>query len=133
VTSALPEGFVDPTDPAAVGAVLDATVAGAGLDAVTDLLSRLPGTRTTAAVPKGFLRAAVPAAVWLGPESCWSGTQPPTLLQVVGGVVLHRTEIHPGDVAEALSRVIADLVRRTGATADASAVLTAARDVAGGG
>jgi hypothetical protein len=132
VTSRLPEGYVDPTDPAAIGAVLDATVSTSGLDAITDLLARLPGTRTSPAVPKGFLRPAVPAAVWLGPESCWSGTEPPTLLHVVGGVVLHRAEIHPGDVAEALGRVIADLVRRTGATADASAVLTAARDVAGG-
>jgi hypothetical protein len=130
--TALPEGYVDPTDPVAVGAVLDATVQAAGLDAVTDLLARLPGTRTTAAVAKGFLRPAVPAAVWLGPESCWSCTTPPTLLHVVGGVVLQRTEVHPGDVAGALSRVVADLARRTGGVADASAALTAARDVASG-
>jgi hypothetical protein len=45
-------------------------------------------------------------------------------------VVLHRDEIHPGDVADALGRVVADLVRRTGASADASAALTAAREVA---
>jgi hypothetical protein len=132
MTGSLPDGFVDPTDPVAVGAVLDATVRAAGLDAVTDLLARLPGTRTTPAVPRGFLRPAVPAAVWLGPESCWSCTSPPTLLHVVGGVVLHRAEIHPGEVAEALGRVVADLVRRTGASADASAALTAARDVATG-
>ena len=74
MTDSLPEGYVDPTDPIAVGAVLEATVRSAGLDAVTDLLARLPGTRTTAAVPKGFLRPAVPAAVWLGPESCCSCT-----------------------------------------------------------
>jgi hypothetical protein len=132
MTDSLPEGYVDPTDPTAVGAVLDATVRSAGLDAVTDLLVRLPGTRTTPAVRKGFLRPAVPAAVWLGPESCWSCTTPPTLLHVVGGVVLHRSEIHPGDVADALGRVVADLVRRTGGVADASAALTAARDVAAG-
>jgi hypothetical protein len=130
MTGALPEGYVDPTDPVAVGDVLDATVQTAGLDAVTDLLARLPGTRTTAAVAKGFLRPAVPAAVWLGPESCWSCTAPPTLLHVVGGVVLQRTEVHPGDVAGALGRVVAELVRRTGGVADASAVLTAARDIA---
>jgi hypothetical protein len=130
MTGSLPDGYVDPTDALAVGAVLDATVRTAGLDAVTDLLARLPGTRTTPAVPRGFLRPAVPAAVWLGPESCWSCSSPPTLLHVVGGVVLHRSEIHPGDVAEALGRVVADLVRRTGAVADASAALTAARDVA---
>ena len=132
MTDSLPEGYVDPTDPMAVGAVLDATVRSAGLDAVTDLLARLPGTRTMAAVPKGFLRQAVPAAVWLGQESCWSCTTPPTLLHVVGGVVLHRSEIHPGDVADALGQVLADLVRRTGEVADASAALTAARDVAAG-
>jgi hypothetical protein len=130
MTGSLPDGYVDPTDASDVGAVLDATARTAGLDAVTDLLLRLPGIRSTPAVPRGFLRPAVPAAVWLGPESCWSCTTPPTLLHVVGGVVLHRAEIQPGDVADALGRVVADLVRRTGGVADASAALTAARDVA---
>jgi hypothetical protein len=132
MTGSLPDGYVDPTDASAVGAVLDATARTAGLDAVTDLLLRLPGIRSTPAVPRGFLRPAVPAAVWLGPDSCWSCTTPPTLLHVVGGVVLHRAEIQPGDVADALGRVVADLVRRTGGVADASAALTAARDVAAG-
>jgi hypothetical protein len=132
VTASLPEGYVDPTDPAAVGSVLQATVDFGGLDAVTDLLARLPGTRLTPAVPKGFLRAAVPASIWLGPESCWSCTTPPTLLQVVNGVVLHRQYLEPGEVASALTRVVTELVRRTGGVGDASAALTAARDVAGG-
>ncbi|WP_151082006.1 hypothetical protein [Nocardioides cynanchi] len=132
MTAGLPDGYVDPTDPLAVGAVLEATARTSGLDAVTDLLTRLPGTRTTPATPKGFLRSAVPASVWLGPESCWSCTEPPTLLHVVGGVVLQRTEVQPGDVGAALSRVVADLVRRTGQVDDASAALTAARDVAAG-
>ncbi len=130
MTASLPDGYVDPTDPVAVGAVLDATARTAGLEAVSDLLQRLPGTRTTPGTPKAFLRPAVPAAVWLGPESCWSCTTPPTLLHVVGGVVLHRSQIEPGEVAEALGRVVTDLVRRTGQVADASAALTAARDVA---
>jgi hypothetical protein len=133
VTASLPEGYVDPTDPAAVAAVLQATLATGGLDAVTHLLSRLPGTRSVPAVSKGFLRAAVPAQIWLGPESCWSCTDPPTLLHVVGGVVLHREVFHPGTVLDALSRVVADLVRRTGAIGDASAVITAARDLAASG
>ncbi len=132
MTSSLPDGYVDPTDPTAIGAVLRATVDTGGLDAVTDLLGRLPGTKQTPPVSKGFLRAAVPAAVWLGPENCWSCTEPPTLLHVVSGVVLHREVVDRGQVAAALSRVVADLVRRTGAVADASAVLTAARDVAAG-
>jgi hypothetical protein len=132
VTASLPEGYVDPTDPAAVGAVLQATVDFGGLDAVTDLLARLPGTRVAPAVPKGFLRQAVPMAIWLGPESCWSCTAPPTLLQVVGDVVLHRRVIDPGEVAASLTRVVTDLVRRTGGVNDASAALTAARDVAAG-
>jgi len=133
VNASLPEGYVDPTDPVAVAAVLQATVDASGTDAVTDLLARLPGIRQTPAVPKGFLRAAVPAAIWLGAENCWSCTEPPTLLHVVGGVVLHREVVEPGEVAGALSRVIADLVRRTGALGDASAALTAARDLAAGG
>lgn len=133
MSASLPEGYVDPTDAGAVAAVLQATVEAGGTDAVTDLLARLPGTRQTPEVTKGFLRAAVPAAIWLGPESCWTSTVPPTLLHVVGGVVLHRETVEPGDVAGALSRVVADLVRRTGAVADASAALTAARDLAAEG
>jgi len=128
----LPPEYVDPTDLAAVVEVVRATVATGGLGSVTDLLTRLPGVRTTAAVPRGFLRPAVPAAVWLGTESCWSCTEPPTLLHVVNGVVLHREVVEPGEAPQLLGRVIADLVRRTGAIADASAVLTAARDVAHG-
>jgi hypothetical protein len=125
-----PAGDVDPTDPASVARVLDATVGSAGLEAIGDLLARLPGARTTPAVPRGFLRAAVPGAVWLGTEWCWSMTEPPTLLQVVGEVVLHRIPMEPGLVGGALSRPVAELVRRTGAVADASIVLTVARDLA---
>ncbi len=132
MSAPLPEGYVDPTDPVAVGSVLQATVDTGGLDAVADLLARLPGTRQTPAEPRGFLRAAVPAAIWLGTETCWACTSPPTLLQVVGGVVLHRETVEPGEVAGSLSRVVADLVRRTGAVDDASAALTAARDLAAG-
>jgi hypothetical protein len=130
VTS-LPEGYVDPGDPEAVAAVVRATVETGGLVAVGDLLARLPGTSTTAEVPKGFLRAGVPASIWLGPEHCWSATEPPTLLHVVNGVVLHREAVDPGEAGPLLGRIVAELVRRTGAVADASAVLTAARDVAG--
>jgi hypothetical protein len=123
-------GDVDPTDPAAVAEVLDATVGSGGLSAVGDLLARLPGTRRTDAVPRGLLRAEVPGTVWLGAEWCWSMTDPPTLLHVIGDVVLHRAPMEPGLVAAALSRPIAELVRRTGAVADASIVLTVARDLA---
>ena len=128
----LPPGYVDPTDAVAVAEVVGATVATGGLSAVTDLLGRLPGTRTTAEVPRGILRQGVPAAVWLGVESCWSCTEPPTLLHVVNGVVLHREQVEPGEAAALLGRVIADLVRRSGLVEDASAVLTAARDLAHG-
>jgi hypothetical protein len=128
----LPAGYVDPLDQAAVAEVVRVTVQTGGLTAVADLLARLPGTRTAPEVPKGFLRPAVPAAIWLGAETCWSSTEPPTLLQVVGGVVLHRTVVSAGEAPELVGREVTDLVRRTGASADASAVLTAAREVAGG-
>jgi hypothetical protein len=128
--SVVPEGYVDPTDPAQVEPVIAATVAYGGLAAVADLLARLPGTTTVPQMAKRFLRPSVPAAVWLGPESCWSCTEPPTLLHVVGGVVLHRDPVTPGEAPGLLGRVVADLARRTGAVGDSAAVLTAARDVA---
>jgi hypothetical protein len=126
----LPEGYVDPTDPDAVAEVVRSTVRTAGLTAVTDLLGRLPGVRVAAEVSKGFLRAGVPAGVWLGTDYCWSATDPPTLLHVVNGVVLHREVVDPGEAPDLLGRIVPDLVRRSGELADASAVLTAARDVA---
>jgi hypothetical protein len=132
VTSDLPEGYVDPTDPEAVAAVVRSTVQASGLAGVTDLVARLPGVRLAAAVPKGFLRPAVPAAIWLGTDYCWSATDPPTLLHVVNGVVLHRDPVEPVEAPDVLGRLVPDLVRRTGARDDASAVLTAARDVADG-
>ena len=125
----LPASYVDPTDPAAVAGVLRATALHAGLDAVADLLVRLPGTRTDPGAPGGLFRRAVPPSIWVGPEWCWSRTAPPELIQVVGGVALHRTPLEPGTVGDALGRAVADLVGRTGAVADASAVLTAARDL----
>ena len=128
----LPEGYVDPTDPVAVAEVVRLTVQAGGLPALGDLLARLPATRTTPEVRRSLLRAGVPAAVWVGDESCWSLTDPPTLLHVVGGVVLHRTVVTPGDAPDLVGRLVTDLVRRTGASGDASAVLTAAREVAGG-
>lgn len=130
--SDLPAGYVDPADPAAVAEVVRAVVSAGGIGAVTDLVARLPGVRLTPAVPKGFLRPAEPAAIWLGTEYCWSATEPPTLLHVVNGVVLHRDPVEPGEAPELLGRLVPDLVRRTGARDDASAALTAARDVAGG-
>jgi hypothetical protein len=132
VVSDLPEGYVDPADPAAVADVVRAVVTSGGVGAVTDLVARLPGVRLAAAVPKGFLRPAVPAAIWLGTEYCWSATDPPTLLHVVNGVVLHRDPVEPGEAPEVLGRLVPELVRRTGARDDASAVLSAARDVADG-
>jgi hypothetical protein len=47
-------------------------------------------------------------------------------------VELHREEVEPGEAPGLLARVVVDLVRRTGAVGDASAVLTAARDLASG-
>lgn len=131
--SMLPEGYVDPTDPEAVAAVLAAVVGSGGLDAVTDLLVRLPHTRSTPPVPKAMFRAAVPAAVWVGSDYCWSCSDPPVLMHVSGGVELSHTEILPGDAPAALARVVAAHARRTAAVADISAVLTAARDLAGPG
>jgi hypothetical protein len=129
----LPEGYVDPTDPEAVAAVVLSTVQTGGLGAVTDLVGRLPGVRVTAAVPKGFLRAGVPAAYWLGPDYCWSCTDPPTLLHAVNGVVLHREVVEPGEAPALLGRLVPELVRRSGELLDASAVLSAARDLAADG
>jgi hypothetical protein len=136
--SDLPEGFVDPQDIAEVTAVLDGVLAGSGPAGLFDLLARLPGVRMDPGAAKGFLRAAVPPSAWIGAENqlvladAGPGGASLTLQHVVGGVTLAREALAPARTAEVVARLVSTAVRDHGNAQDASAALTAHRDLFGG-
>jgi hypothetical protein len=131
----LPDGFVDPHDTAQVTAVLDAVLRSAGPVGLLDLLARIPGVRVEAGVPKGFLRAAVPASSWLGQENqlVLNDATPPALVlqHVVGGITLSRETLPPNGTAALIARLLSTTIAENGGLEDASAALTAHRDLFG--
>jgi hypothetical protein len=132
----LPAGYVDPRDTTRVTAVLEAVVARVGLAGVIDLLANIPGTRVDPGSPKGFLRAAVAPSTWVGPEHRLVLVSAPTgdRLEdhhVVGGVTLARDALTGDRAPGVVARLIASAVAASGTTQDASAALTAYRDLYG--
>ena len=122
---ALPAGYLDPYDAAAVADLVTRLQAAAGTDGVVDLLRRLPGASAVPGRSGGLFRAATPDSLRLGSEYAVSLTDPPVLEHVVSGVVLQREVLLPGRVGSVLPRVVADLARELGARTEASVVLTA--------
>jgi hypothetical protein len=132
----LPPGYVDPRDTTRVTAVLEAVVAQVGLPGVLDLLASIPGTRVDPGSPKGFLRAAVAPSTWVGLEHRLVLVSAPVGDQledhhVVGGVTLARDTLTRDHVAGVVARLIASAVAAAGTDQDASAALTAYRDLYG--
>ena len=68
--------------------------------------------------------------MWVGPENCLALTDPLVLEHVVGGVVLSRDSLRPGDLPGILARLIADHARREAVVDDAAVALSAVRDTA---
>lgn len=120
---------IDPQDQPAVTHLLTRVVAVLGVAGVSDLLLRIPGTRAVPATAKRFLTPASPASVWIGTEHQLVLTDPPTHLQVVGGVVLHRDSIQPGELPGVISPLIARLVQDYGCRESAAAALSAMAEV----
>lgn len=122
---ALPEGYLDPYDAAAVAALLARTQAVAGREGVLDLLGRLPGAVTDPGRGGGLFRSATPPTIRLGGEWIVVVAEPPVLEHVVSGVVLQREALPAGRVASALAPVVVDLTRDLGTRLDTALVLTA--------
>lgn len=116
---------IDPEDQAAVARLLARVVAVLGVAGVSDLLLRIPGTHLSPATAKRFLTPASPASVWIGSEHQLVLTDPPTHLQSVGGVVLHRDTVLPGELPTVLAPLIARLVHDYNCRESASAALSA--------
>jgi hypothetical protein len=121
--------LVDPRDQQRVQVLLDRVQASLGIGGISDLLLRLPGTRFTPPTAKRFLAAATPGVVWLGAQDQLLLTDPPTHVQIVGGVVLHRDELLPGELAGVVAGLIARLVADFNGYDEAVAALSAAAEV----
>lgn len=136
----LPPGYVDPHDVNRVAAVLDAVLDGSGVGGLLDLLARIPGVRVDPGSAKGFLRAAVPPSTWLGTEHQLvlrggpaRGEQVLVHQHVVGGITLSRDTLPPSRVPGVVARLLSITVRDAGSDEEASAALTAVRELFGPG
>lgn len=120
---------IDPQDQSAVARLLSRVVAVLGIAGVSDLLLRIPGTRLVPATAKRFLTPASPASVWIGTEHQLVLTDPPTHVQSVGGVVLHRDTVLPGELPGVLAPLIARMVHDYNCQESATAALSAVAEV----
>jgi hypothetical protein len=120
---------VDPLDAGQVAAVIGQTLAAFGALGVVDLLARMPGTTLVRERPGGLFRKREPEAVVVGEHRILVAD---TLVDehVVGGITLARDALSFVDAGPVLARHLTRLVAETGATSEATVVLTVARDTA---
>lgn len=128
MNGAAPLDDVDPADAAQVEEVLADALRLTGFDGLIDLLTQLPGVQIRPGRPGGLLRRAMEGAVWLGAEHSVSLTSPPVHRHVVGGVVLAHDALTHAALPGVLAPLCVRAVRDEGRQAEASLVLTAARN-----
>jgi hypothetical protein len=132
MTPGVPAGFVDPPDRAEVAAVLRATLDRLGMPGLVDLLTRVPGVQVDPGQASGVIRRGRPARV-VGSERVIVLGGPVVCEHVVGGIVLSRTPVRPGDLPDLLAGVVRDAVAESGDAEPASIVITSVRDALGTG
>lgn len=130
--SGLPAGFIDPADPRQIAPVLAGVLRELGWPALTDLLARIPGFVLEPGQPRRGFRRATPGRLTAG-ENVFVLTIPLVCEHVVGGIVLSRTQVAADRVPAMLAQGIADASHRFGGVEDASAALSAMRDLVGPG
>lgn len=126
----VPAGYVDPTDPDEIRAVLTAVLDVDGAPGVFDLIGRMPGASVREGTPGGLFRRAEPPTIWLGDEHQF--TLVDSALEhghVVRGVVLQHERLRGGGLADSIAQVLARHLSDNGGAGDASAALTAIRDL----
>ena len=120
--------FVDPTDPAAVEAVLAKALTAIGPEALLTQLSGVPDLEVRPARSGGLLRPPVPGTVGYGDRRLVLGSKSAVLEHQVGGVVLARDAVPRTSVAGTLAALVCRAVSESGAADDVSVLLTALRD-----
>jgi hypothetical protein len=130
VSGELPDGFVDPCDPAQVASVLTAVRNALDVRGLLDLLAQLPGLTVDRGRDGRLLHGAVAPSV-SGGEDVVRFASPTSREHIVGGVVLNRTTVPPATLTTVLASMVCEAVRREGESEAASVALTAARDAIG--
>jgi hypothetical protein len=125
------EAPVDPYDAGQVARVVEGTLRLMGTGGVLDLLARLPGVVLVPAGRRGLWRPATPAAVLVGAEHRLTVTEPVVHEHTVGGVVLRRTEVPPGQLPGLVAGLVVALTHAQGSGPESGVVLSAAREVLG--
>ena len=126
--------LLDPTDPAAVEAVLTRALLTLGRPGTLDQLALLPGLLVRPARAGGLFRRAEPAVVAAGDRALrWPADGPAVLDHVVGAVVLASDAIAPRALPGVLAALVVRAVAAAGATDDACVTLTSLRDALGSG
>ncbi len=121
--------LLDPTDPAAVEAVLTRAVQVLGRPGTLDQLALVPGLSVRPARPGGLFRAAQPAVVAAGDRALrWPADGPPELDHVVGAVVLASDPVAPRALPGILAALVVRAVTAAGTADEACVALTALRD-----
>jgi hypothetical protein len=120
--------FVDPSDPAAVEAVLRDALATIGADAVAAQLAAVPDLQVTRGRPSGLFRAATPAEVAYGDRRLALDDRGATLAHVVGGIVLATDPVSRVALPGTLAALVVRAVAASGAHDEVSVLLTALRD-----
>jgi hypothetical protein len=126
--SPLPEGFIDPVDPSQTTPILASVLRELGWPGLIDLLTRIPGFQLDAGRPGRGLRRSTPGRLTAG-ENVFVLATPLICEHVVGGIVLSRSEVSAGAAPALLAKLIAETTRRLGQVDDASAALSAIRDI----
>ena len=122
--------FVDPTDPAAIEAVLAKALPALGVDALLVQLAGVPDLYVQPPRPGGFFKPPTPAIVAYGDRRLMLDPATSTLEHLVGGVVLARDPVTRAALPGALAALVCRSVVGSGAADDVSVLLTALRDAA---
>lgn len=126
--------LLDPTDPAAVEAVLTRALLTLGRPGTLDQLALVPGLLVRPARAGGLFRRAEPAVVAAGDRALrWPADGPAVLDHVVGAVVLASDAIAPRALPGVLAALVVRAVSAAGTTDDACVALTSLRDALGSG
>ena len=126
--------LLDPTDPAAIEAVLTRALLTLGRPGTLDQLALVPGLLVRPARAGGLFRRAEPAVVAAGDRALrWPVDGPAVLDHVVGAVVLASDAIAPRALPGVLAALVVRAVAAAGTTDEACVALTSLRDALGSG
>jgi hypothetical protein len=121
-------GFVDPTDAAAVEAVLRAALETVGVAGVIAQLSAVPDLVVVPGRSGGLFRSAAPSSIEYADQRLTLDDHRASLDHVVGGIVLASDPVSRVALPGVLAALVVRSLVTSGAHDDVAVLLTALRD-----